>query len=230
MVLEDPGQPVGDIGSRRTTRVEDAPQLRTSSSLVRVELRHCTDTSVADWLVNSRTPPDQLIAFGPAGYEAYARLRYLPDPSYPGQIEADAEIPDDHPLWISQARRALSILAAFTDTPDECYFCVWEGIAGTFLSRAALEGPMVSVPHRRYALFTGRLTDIESSHDDFNQGEPRPLPAFVWPADHRWCFANDIDPHWAGIGAHQAAIDRLVDDPGLDVVRARPDETPPAYR
>jgi hypothetical protein len=32
MVLEDPGQPVGDIGSRRTTRVEDAPQLRTSGA------------------------------------------------------------------------------------------------------------------------------------------------------------------------------------------------------
>jgi hypothetical protein len=32
MVLEDPGQPVGDIGSRRTTRVEDVPQLTTSSA------------------------------------------------------------------------------------------------------------------------------------------------------------------------------------------------------
>jgi hypothetical protein len=31
MVLEDPGQPAGDIGSRRMTRVEDAPQLRNSS-------------------------------------------------------------------------------------------------------------------------------------------------------------------------------------------------------
>jgi hypothetical protein len=32
MVLEDPGQPVGGIGSRRTTRVDDAPQRRTSSA------------------------------------------------------------------------------------------------------------------------------------------------------------------------------------------------------
>jgi hypothetical protein len=32
MVLENPGQPVSDIGNRRTTRVEDAPQLRTSSA------------------------------------------------------------------------------------------------------------------------------------------------------------------------------------------------------
>ena len=32
MVPEDPGQPAGDIGTRRTTGVEDAPQLRTSSA------------------------------------------------------------------------------------------------------------------------------------------------------------------------------------------------------
>jgi hypothetical protein len=32
MVPEDPGQPVSDIGTRRTTGVEDAPQLRTSSA------------------------------------------------------------------------------------------------------------------------------------------------------------------------------------------------------
>jgi hypothetical protein len=28
MVLEDPGQPPGGIGTRRATRVEDAPQLK----------------------------------------------------------------------------------------------------------------------------------------------------------------------------------------------------------
>ena len=32
MVLEDPGQPAGDVGSRRATRVEDAPQPRTSTA------------------------------------------------------------------------------------------------------------------------------------------------------------------------------------------------------
>jgi len=53
------------------------------------------------------------------------------------------------------------------------------------------------------------------------------LLAFVWPADHRWCFASDVDPHWAGIGAEQVAIDRLVGDPGLDVVRVQPNEIPP---
>jgi hypothetical protein len=161
----------------------------------------------------------QLITFGPAGFEAYARLRYIPDPTRPGQQEHEADIPDDHPLDALQATRALGILAAFTDTPEECYFCFWEGMAGDFLPSAVLEGPMVSVPDRRYALFTGRLGD-----------ELAEVPAFVWPADHRWCFASDVDPHWAGIGAERAAIDALLEDSELDAVEARPDVTPPAYR
>jgi hypothetical protein len=61
-------------------------------------LRHCTDTSAADWLVNSPTPPWQLITFGPLGFEAYARLRYIPDPTRPGQQEHEADVPHDQPL------------------------------------------------------------------------------------------------------------------------------------
>jgi hypothetical protein len=182
-------------------------------------LRHCTDTSAADWLVNSGTPPEQLITFGPARFESYARLRFIPDPTHPGQQEHEADVPDDHPLDELQATRALGILAAFTDTPEECYFCFWEGMAGDFLSSDVLQGPMVAVPHRRYALFKGELGN-----------ELTEVPAFVWPADHRWCFTSDVDPHWAGIGAERAAIDALLADPELDVVAARPDETPPAYR
>jgi hypothetical protein len=198
---------------------------------VRVVLRHCTETSAADWLVHSGTPPGQLITFGPAGYEAYARLRFIPDPSWPGQLEAEAEVPDDHPSDIAQARLAFRHLAGFTTSPDQCYFCAWDGYSGSFFPAALLQGALVSIPppwDRRYALFTGPLIDIESWEDEFGKGSPP--PAFVWPVDHGWCFASDVDSHWAGIGGEQVAIDRLIDDPKLDVVRAQQNVTPPAYR
>jgi hypothetical protein len=192
-------------------------------------LAHTTDTAPAAWLENSRIPWDQLVTFGPGGYEAYARLRYIPDPTSPGQHEADVDLPADHPLDASQARRALSVLADFTETPDECFFCIWEGIAGNVLSAIELQGPLVTVPHRQYVLFTGRLGDYSEAgdgrFDDFD-----PVPSFVWPADRRWCFASDVDPHWAGIGASRAAVERLLNTSGLDVVRAVPTERPPAYR
>ncbi|MEO7262868.1 MAG: hypothetical protein ABI047_16680 [Jatrophihabitantaceae bacterium] len=197
-------------------------------------LVHATDTTAAAWLVSSQTPPDQLITFGPAGYEAYARLRYIPDPTSPGQAETDANVPASHPLWAAQARRALNVLADFTDTPNKCFFCIWEGTAGDVLSATELQGPRVTLPHRRYVLFAGRLKDFlevgDGPLDSDSDSDCGPVPAFVWPADRRWCFANDVDPHWAGIGADRVAIERLRHTSGLDIVHAMPNERPPAYR
>ena len=59
-------------------------------------------------------------------------------------------------------------------------------------------------------------------------GFPVP-PAFVWPDDQRWCLASDVDPHWAGIGAEDAAVEALLRTPGLDVVRADPREVQPHF-
>ncbi|WP_433726415.1 hypothetical protein ACQP2Y_09360 [Actinoplanes sp. CA-051413] len=186
----------------------------------------CPDPTPADWLVRSGAPDLRLITFGPAGFEAYARLRYIPDPVRLGQEEADADVPDDHPSDIAQARRTLHRLAPFTNTPDECYFCVWEGYSDIPLPP---EARLIDLPHRRFALFRSRLRDIDHWEADFGGGQPIAPPAFVWPADQRWCFTSDVDPHWAGIGAERAAVDALVADPRLDVVAADPAESQPRY-
>jgi hypothetical protein len=195
-----------------------------------MRLSYCSDISAADWLVRSATPSLQLITFGPAGFPAYARLRFIPDPTGPGQDETDAAVPDDHPPDIAQARRALHRLAPFTSTPQECYFCLWEGYSDAPLPPHVRRGPLVEIPHRRYALLRGALDDIGSWEADIGGGANIDPPAFVWPADHRWCFARDVDPHWAGIGAERAAVDVLVGDPELDVVPARPTDDQPRYR
>ena len=92
---------------------------------------------------------------------------------------------------------------------------------------------MVHVPNRAYLLFHGTVSDLD--HWDSVAAWPgRPgagaaVPAFVWPADRAWCIARDVDPHWAGIGADTRAIDRLIADPRLDVVRSDPDTPQPQY-
>jgi hypothetical protein len=55
-----------------------------------VVLQYCIDASAADWFIQARTPCEQLINFGPPDFPAYARLRFIPDPTKPGQDEADA--------------------------------------------------------------------------------------------------------------------------------------------
>jgi len=86
----------------------------------------------------------------------------------------------------------------------------------------------VTLPHRQYVLFTGTLDELENWNDLFSSTFNSP-PAFVWPADHQWCFASDVDPHWAGIGADAGVINQLVADPRVDVVPADPTEKQPTY-
>ncbi|MCT2588278.1 hypothetical protein [Actinophytocola gossypii] len=192
-------------------------------------LSYCTETSAADWIVGSRAPWHRLVTFGPPVFEAYARLRFIPDPSRPGQAEADVDVPDDHLSDFAQARLALRRLARFTDTPGDCYFCAWDGYSDIEFPPAVRDGRMVDLTHRRYAMLRGSLGDTDDWEKSLGSEGPCPPPALVWPADHRWCFASDVDPHWAGIGAEQAAVDALVDDSRLDVVSARADDVHPAY-
>ncbi|HEX7662511.1 MAG TPA: hypothetical protein VF444_23855 [Pseudonocardiaceae bacterium] len=192
-------------------------------------LRRSEDTSAAAWLTASDASPERLITFGPAGFEAYARLRYIPDPDMSGMSEADVQLPDDHLSDITQARIVLLALADYTQAANDCYFCVWEGYSGSFLDPDLTKGPLITVPYRRYVLFTGALTDLADWENEFGDGEPCPPPAFAWPADHRWCFTSDVDPHWAGIGASTDAIKSLTARTDVDVVPTSPTSAVPRY-
>lgn len=183
-------------------------------------LSWCADVSAADWIAESAVPFATLVTFGPDGFEAYARLRYIPDPQRPGQKEMDVDLPDDHPSDSEQAARALNVLAGFTATPRECFFAVWEGYPDLPLPR---DVPLFEVPNRRFALLSGSL---DATRAFFADKQP---PAYVWPADRRWCFTSDVDPHWAGIGAPGAAIDALTVAPIFDVVPADPARVQPFY-
>lgn len=235
-------------------------------------LTPCSDLAAADWITASDQPWQQLIGFGPPGFPAYARLRFLPDPAHEGQSENDVELDDDAPLQTVQLRAVLQALTRHTRTPDNCYFCLWDGWGWTvhggdgawtldperdttpaelLLSSAPPPGsmpglqdrsgdppsspdaPKVVIPNRAYFLFHGTVSELgdwEAARTRPDQHQGMPDPAFIWPADHAWCVANDVDPHWAGIGADTAAIDQLLADPLLDVVPANPRENQPCYR
>lgn len=183
----------------------------------------------ARWIVDSETPYEQLITFGPSVFEAYARLRFIADPSCPGQDEADASPPEDSPSELVQTQRALRHLAGFTSTPDDCCFCLWDGYPDISPPPEVGEPQVVVLPHRRYLMVRGPLSLIDSYADDFGSGRNIMPPAFIWPADRRWCFARDVDTHWAGVGGQSAALHSLAADDVLDVVLAAPDIPQPRY-
>lgn len=215
----------------------------------------CADLSAATWITASDQPWDELVGFGPAGFPAYARLRFIPDPAHEGQNENDFEMDDaDSPSETARLRTVLETLTRHTRTPDDLYFCLWDGWSSDIWSdhdddhdapqrrprmapafpASVLDGPRVVVPARAYFLFRGAVSDFgDWGAADMWPGQPRvgmPDPAFIWPADQAWCIANDVDPHWAGIGADVSAIAELLADSRIDVVTADPRKEQPWYR
>lgn len=193
-----------------------------------MSLTPCSDLSAAAWITASDLPWQQLVTFGPQEFPTYARLRFLPDPTSPGQEEPERGV--EHPAEFELLRSAVNVLGEHTHTPEDVYFCMWDGWG----TPPALQGlPMVSVPERSYFLIRGALVDLgdwqTSERMPTGPGFDPPPPAFIWPADHAWCLAYDVDSHYAGIGATPDAITQLVAHPALDAVLAAPDEQHPYY-
>lgn len=175
------------------------------------------DPAPAAWLTRSGIAWDVLATFGPHTlYPAHARLRYIPD-------DGDAPRPEIPPRPLGEQgdgpvmAELCDMLAADTTTPQLCYFCLWEGWPE--IDETITTGPpVVAIPNRIYHLFSGPLSDV-------GQWCAQPTPdmppaAFIWPADHAWCVASDVDPTWAGISGSEATISRLVAQTRLDIVAA----------
>ena len=145
-------------------------------------LTPCSDLSPADWITSSRLPWQQLVCFGPSGFAAYARLRFLPEPTYDGQSENDVENVEPDHSDNEQLRMLFEVLARHTQRPKDCYFCLWDGYGDIYGGAAGLRrdrqrgrkratvppvapmfppkvlnGPKVVVPGRAYFLFHGTL-------------------------------------------------------------------------
>ena len=191
-----------------------------------MQLRAVADISAAEWV--SGLSSRQVTTFGPSTFEAYARLRFIPDPSWDGQTEADVALPDDHLSDLDQARRAFDQLAQHTATADHCYVGLWDGYPYEHLAGSGHRANL-HLPDRSFLLVEGPLEALRAWEIDLGRGGPLVPPALVWPADHAWCFVSDVDPHWAGIGASSSAIQHLLADPVLDVVGADPDLPQPYY-
>ncbi|RQO52772.1 hypothetical protein DBV08_00280 [Rhodococcus sp. KBW08] len=201
-----------------------------------MSLRVCTDVLAADWLVGQDLPWYQLTARDPVGFPAYARLRFISDPTYEGQKEVDAASPaapltpeDDGYLTESdQFKIVADILAPYASTPENCFFCLWDGWGWDVIGD---DLPMVKIPNRDCWLFCGALADLGDwgSAVKMESYERVQNPAFMWPADRVWCVTGDVDPHFAVIAGPAEAIDLLTADPRIDVVVDDPDISPPRY-
>ncbi|MFW0783151.1 hypothetical protein AAFP35_01400 [Gordonia sp. CPCC 206044] len=206
-------------------------------------VERCRDTSAASWLLSQQREWYDLTARGPLGYERYARLRFIPDPAFDGQRESHAEVPDEiaaGPSELWQLAVAVSHLARHTTTPDDCYFLIWDGWPSgwPYVQYEKLGDRDLNIQDeqlgvvRSYYFFNGEA-DLFAWEDASNVlASPTrllPDPAFTWPADRAWCITDDIDPHFATIGASHPAITDLLNDSRIDIVEDDPESYPPRY-
>ncbi|CAN5123803.1 hypothetical protein BH18ACT9_BH18ACT9_08470 [soil metagenome] len=212
-------------------------------------LRHEPDVSAADWFTDRAEPWAQLCSLGPRGFAAYARLlhpaRQGDDPQeHPEDLAGhlDSEV----------LRFLTGILARHTSTPEDCLFGLWDGFGdlhgspavaplvfggGRLSSHRApprispafppevLAGPRVRIPARDYLLFRGPLRLAgEWGAADLLPQQPRPInsPNLIWPADHAWFVATEIDSPWTGIGGTDELIGEVAGEPALGVERVDP--------
>jgi hypothetical protein len=89
-----------------------------------------------------------------------------------------------------------------------------------------MDGPRLVVDERHHLLFTGPLADAGRwGAASYGHGIPRDInsPNLLWPADHAWCVATDIDTTWTGVGGSSALADDLLADDRIEVVRTHHD-------
>lgn len=171
--------------TRLWSRIESllwAPGLRQTGSVEVIQ--PAADADSARWLLQPEVSWQDLVTFGPPGFAAYLRVALAP---------ADGSTASDDELPLDTVGAALAALASHTTTPDRGYAAVWEGWGGGPPSPLA---PRVPIPNREMLLFTGRVESLRDAPAIAWYGSAdgvRQEPHLVWPEDHAWCLACDVD-------------------------------------
>ncbi|WP_043445989.1 hypothetical protein [Arthrobacter sp. L77] len=93
------------------------------------------------------------------------------------------------------------------------------------LSELLKRGPFLELPGRRYVLLaTGapELTDPAwplAAGMGWTDRLPGPMPQLIWPSDHAWAIASEIDVDSTLIGGTYRLINELMAHPAIEAVR-----------
>lgn len=176
------------------------------------DLRPAVDASPADWLLEAARAGDgpNVMRYGPAGFDTYLRLPV--DPVGPVDLGPATDV--------NAVQTALRVLAGYTGTPDDAYVGIWEGYA---LGPEPV-APRVPFPNAAMFLFAGPVSAMRYAAQviwPLPGGEPDTgldvEPDLVWPADHAWCLACEVDEEIEfSVGCSATAAEAVKDAlPGL---------------
>ncbi|WP_193605629.1 hypothetical protein [Nocardioides dongkuii] len=183
------------------------------------DLRPAASPEPARWLLRAGVDWWDLVRYGPPGFDAYVRIALDPD--------QHAESRDGEELGL---RLTLEALAAHTTTPAVAYAAIWEGWTSTL---PAPEAPRVHIPNRTMLLFrgpVGLMRDAPALAWGAEAGRAQE-PHLVWPDDHAWCLACEVDEEIEfTVGCDEETARALQDALPDAVRRAGYGEAAPLYR
>jgi hypothetical protein len=138
------------------------------------------------------------------------------------------------------------IVRDWTATPEDCWFCVWDGYGwGSGVPLVAVDhssrplgavpppptdpvpspvrsGPRVELPHRSYLLYQGPAkAALALAALDGTLGQ---CPNLWWPADRAWCVASEIDLPWTYVAGPRGLIDAILADDRIEALPTAPDD------
>jgi len=92
------------------------------------------------------------------------------------------------------------------------------------LAPEVLHGPKLELPCRAHVLFRAATVDLEALADGRATADVDPFhpgwrtPNLLWPDDHAWCLATEVDLDSTVVGGTRALVDHLLATPDLEVL------------
>lgn len=118
------------------------------------------------------------------------------------------------------------LLAKHTSDAADCFFAVWTGwgwIERTFTGDELIRARL-TLPERDYVLLTGPLSAASQLGNARGlRGFERQSPNLVWPGDHSWFVATEVDFDSTLVGGSAGLIEAILGAQGLDAWPTGPD-------
>jgi hypothetical protein len=185
----------------------------------------------------------------PRGYSAYARILH-PASDIEGRLvrwetaaEAMGRIAHREMQWhtligsndrtgapslgemdLDELRVLCEILATQTLDPDNCFFgfCdIWAWVDERFPPKQRRQRKLELPMGRNYVVLHGPLATSGGMGDE----EVRRSPSLIWPGDHSWFVASEVDFDSTLVGGNAKAIEAIVCSPKLEAWQMEPTDS-----
>jgi hypothetical protein len=137
-----------------------------------------------------------------------------------GRLLATAWAEGRTPLWRVPPLRRLAAARRMRQGPP----------TGPDIDPAVLASPRLELPAREYILLAGALDDVATLATGTATADVAPFrpgdrtPSLLWPDDHSWCVATEVDLDSTLVGGPDALIDAVLADATLEAFGVSQDD------